>query len=215
VPVCIRPRPKFVLCPRVMDDPSTASPPPRRRISAGWRVVMVIGLFVGLYGLAALTGADEYLTEDRLRSLIENAGVWGWLLFLTVFAVGELMHIPGVVFVGAVSLVYPPLVGVPLAYAGAIVSVVASFWVVRGVGGSALSSLDNRWVKRALAGLDAKPIRTVIVLRLLLWMAPALNYALAMTNIRFRAYLIGSSVGLVLPIVAVALFFYGAIDFFR
>ena len=176
---------------------------------------MVITLFVGLYALAALTGADAYLTEERLRSLIEDAGVWGWLLFLAAFAVGELMHIPGVIFVGAVSLVYPPVVGIPLAYAGAIVSVVVSFWVVRGLGGEALSGLNNRWVKRALASLDAKPIRTVVVLRLLLWMAPALNYALAMTRIRFRAYAIGSCVGLIVPIVGVALFFYGAIDFLR
>ena len=38
-------------------------------------------------------------------------------------------------------------------------------------------------------------MRTVIVLRLLLWIAPPLNYALAMSNIRFREYLVGSDGG--------------------
>ena len=89
---------------------------------------MVVTLVVGLYGLAAVTGADEYLTKEQLRTLMVNAGLWGWVIFLAAFAIGELMHIPGVVFVGAVTLVYPPIIGIPLAYAGAMVSVVVSFW---------------------------------------------------------------------------------------
>jgi uncharacterized membrane protein YdjX (TVP38/TMEM64 family) len=40
------------------------------------------------------------------------------------------------------------------------------------------------------------------VLRLFLWLAPALNYALALSPIRYRDYLAGSAIGLVVPVGA-------------
>ena len=58
-----------------------------------------------------------------------------------------------------------------------------------------------------LARLDERPVTTVIVLRTLLWLAPPLNYALALSSIRFRHYLIGSALGLLLPVAGAALFF--------
>lgn len=176
------------------------------------RLAVVLGLFIALYIIATATGLDDYFTQERLQGLLVNAGAWGWLLFLVAFALGELVHIPGVVFVGAATLVYTPWVSVPLAYAGALLSVVVSFGVVRKVGGTALGAIKNKWVRRALDGLDANPIKTVFVLRLLLWMAPALNYALAMTRIRFKDYLIGSALGLIIPILGLVAFLYGAMS---
>jgi len=47
----------------------------------------------------------------------------------------------------------------------------------------------------------------VIVLRLALWMAPPVNYLLAMSSVTFRDYALGSAIGLAPPVVAIALFF--------
>jgi len=44
-------------------------------------------------------------------------------------------------------------------------------------------------------------------LRMLFQTAPAVNYALAMSGIRFRTYLIGTLIGLPLPIAAYCIFF--------
>ena len=52
-----------------------------------------------------------------------------------------------------------------------------------------------------------RPLRTVVLLRIVLWMSPQLNYALALTGISFRNYLLGSAFGLIWPIVIMALFF--------
>ena len=74
-------------------------------------------------------------------------------------------------------------------------------------GGRALSQLERPFLKRILQKLDERPIRAVLVLRMLLWLAPALNYTLAMTDLRFRDYLIGSALGLVIPVAGATLFF--------
>ena len=50
-------------------------------------------------------------------------------------------------------------------------------------------------------------IRTVFLLRLFLWLAPALNYALALTHVKYRDYLIGSALGLIVPVAGAALLF--------
>lgn len=47
-------------------------------------------------------------------------------------------------------------------------------------------------------------IVTVVVLRLLLFMTPAVNYALALTPLRFRDFLLGSAIGLIPGVILFA-----------
>jgi uncharacterized membrane protein YdjX (TVP38/TMEM64 family) len=46
-----------------------------------------------------------------------------------------------------------------------------------------------------------------VLLRLLLQTVPALNYALALSGVSFRQYLLGTALGLPLPIVLYCIFF--------
>jgi uncharacterized membrane protein YdjX (TVP38/TMEM64 family) len=78
---------------------------------------------------------------------------------------------------------------------------------IRALGGDALRLLENRVAVRILRELDAHPIASVGLLRVLFQTVPALNYALAMSGIRFRAYIIGTLVGLPLPIAVYCIFF--------
>ena len=52
---------------------------------------------------------------------------------------------------------------------------------------------------------DGCPIATVALLRAVLVLSPPLNYALALTSLRFFDHLLGSALGLVVPIGAAAL----------
>lgn len=78
---------------------------------------------------------------------------------------------------------------------------------IRAIGGDALRLLKNRVAVRLLRGLDAHPITSVALLRVLFQTVPALNYALAMSGIKFRTYLIGTLIGLPLPIAVYCIFF--------
>jgi len=60
---------------------------------------------------------------------------------------------------------------------------------------------------RLLGRLDAHPVSSVALLRTLFQTAPALNYALAMSGIEFRRYLVGTLIGLPLPIALYCVFF--------
>ncbi len=177
------------------------------------RLALLAVFLVGLFVLGSVTGWADRFTLDGVRDTIADAGVWGFAVFIAAFAVGELLHVPGFLFVAAAVLAYGRLYGGLAAYIGAVVSVVVSFAVVRGVGGRALGTLKNERVRRILDKLEERPVRVVAILRIVLWMAPPLNYALALSPVRFRDYFVGSALGLILPMIVASAFIDWFIQF--
>ena len=170
------------------------------------RLALLAAFLGGLFVFGWASGWADRFTLDGVRESIQGAGAWGVLLFFGVFALGELLHVPGILFVAAAVLAYGRVAGGLTAYAGALSSVVVSFAVVRAVGGRPLGSLKNARLRRVLDRLEERPVRVVALLRLVLWMAPPLNYALALSPVRFRDYVLGSALGLVVPLALAAAF---------
>jgi len=182
--------------------------PEKKKPGVNWlRIGLLVALTAGLWIFGKQSGLIDDFDVERVREMVRDAGVLGVIVYIGIFALGELVHIPGIVFVAAGLLSWGKVLGFPISLLASVVSVSVSFVVVRVVGGRALASLNRPLFKRVLDRLDQRPIRTVVVLRLLLFLAPPLNYALAMTNLRFRDYVIGSAIGLVLPLLGVALLF--------
>jgi uncharacterized membrane protein YdjX (TVP38/TMEM64 family) len=170
------------------------------------RLVALLALIVGLIVLGRVTGLHDKLSIDYLRTTVPRLGVWGIVAFIAAFCVGELIHVPGIVFVAVAMLIYGPWLGFPLGLVGAVTSVCVSFGIVRMVGGKALTEIDKPIVRKMMAQLDQRPIRAVTIMRLVLFLFPPLNYALALSNVRFRDYLIGSALGLIPPVLGCAIF---------
>jgi len=186
------------------DAPSDVAASGRRRWA---RVAALVAVTAALVVGARTTGLGAHLHAEEIRASIAAAGVWGPVAYLVVFSIGELVHIPGAVFVAAAVIAYGRAFGCGLAFIGALVSLSVSFAVVRGVGGQPLEAVRWRFLRRMLDHLEDHPIRTIALLRLVLWMTPQLNYALALSSVRFRSYLIGSALGLVAPIIVLSLAF--------
>src|SRR5215813_1494503 len=192
---------------------SRPSERPTSTSAASWlarlRLIAALALALLLLGIGRALDLQQHLTVESLRATIASAGTAGVVLYVIAFCLGELLHVPGLVFVAAGVLAYGPVLGGPLAFLGAVAAVSVSFWVVRAIGGRPLGELRIRWVRRALARLDARPIATIALLRLVLILSPPLNYALALSQVSFAHYFLGSVLGLVAPIaLAVTLFDY-------
>ncbi len=191
--------------PESADDKSGGGEPNSKGVSK-IRIAVLIGVLVGTFILAKATGVTERLSLEAIRDYIEGAGAIGFVVFLAVFAIGELVHVPGTIFVAAAVLAYGRLLGGVVGYAGALLSVVVSFYVVRKIGGQPLAAIEKPWVVKIFQKLEDEPVRWTAILRLVFWMLPALNYGLAMSPIRARDYIVGSALGLIIPI-ALASFF--------
>lgn len=170
------------------------------------RIGLVVFLFVASFAVLYALDVSPLEVLEWLKHALVEMGAFGILLFVAAFIVGELIHIPGLVFVAAAVYAYGTVTGGLVGYVGAVLSVSVSFWIVRLVGGQSLGELKFKIVQRLLARLDERPILIVLVLRLILWMAPPLNYLLAMSTVRFRDYFIGSAVGLIAPVGLASVF---------
>jgi uncharacterized membrane protein YdjX (TVP38/TMEM64 family) len=171
------------------------------------RLLLVIGFLLGLFLLFEALGIRAQFSLEALQELILMHPVAGLLLFILLFTLGNLIQIPGWIFLAAAVLALGRVYGGIATYLAAIVSCVFTFLTIRYLGGNALRELDNRLAQRLLAGLDRHPLVSIIVLRTLFQTVPALNYSLALSGVPFRTYLLGTLLGLPLPIALYCLFF--------
>lgn len=168
------------------------------------RLAALVLVFVALFGVGYGLGLDEYVEAERIRALVESWGALGPLAFIVIFALGELMHVPGGVFVAGAIVIWGPYVGGLIGFVGANVSVAFSFVFVRTIGGKALDTIERPLVRRLLARIDEHPVLVVAALRSIFFALPALNYALALTRIRFRDHALGSALGLIPQLIGIA-----------
>jgi uncharacterized membrane protein YdjX (TVP38/TMEM64 family) len=172
---------------------------PASRIGAAVVVVLLVAGAVA----ARRSGLDADSIQARLLSL----GIFAAPAFIAAFALGELLHLPGILFVVAARVVFGPTVGLALGYAGAVVALTVSFVVARHLVAAARATRDPwrpKWrpLCATFERLESHPVKSIALLRLVLWLAPPLTYALAATKIRARDHLVGCAVGLVVPVIA-------------
>lgn len=167
-------------------------------------VFLFLAILLAVFELSGLRGHfDLHFLQQRI---LENK-VSGLLVFVLLFSLGNLIQIPGWVFLAAAVLELGRSWGGLATYVAATISCGVTFLTIRCIGGDALRQLDSKIATRILARLDAHPVTSVALLRVLFQTVPALNYALAMSGVRFRNYMIGTLLGLPLPIALYCLFF--------
>ena len=187
-----------------MTSHPTAHPSPARK---RWRWVAVL-VFTGLLAwLLHASGLREHLNLQALRDGFNQHRLWGFAVFTGLFVLANLMHVPGGFFLAAAVLALGPLWGALTTYVAASVACIVTFVVIRALGADALRELKGRLARRLFNRLDAQPLRSVVLLRLVFHSVPALNYTLALSGVRLRHYVLGTVLGLPLPIAASTLLF--------
>ena len=172
------------------------------------RIFFVISFMVILFILADATGLRERITTTYIKNLFLEHKLVGSVLFVSLFAIGNIFYIPGWVFlVGGILAVGEWYAG-PLAFLGGVASSVLSYILVGLAGKDALRALEKkRYAKLFFKHLDDKPIRTIILLRFIFQTAPFLNYALILSKVRFRDFWWGTFFGLPIPIFLYCIFY--------
>ena len=170
--------------------------------------LLAVFLFLALLLLIfQLSGLREHFNLPFLQQKITENRVNGLLIFILIFSLGNLIQIPGWVFLAAAVLTLGKAWGAAATYIAAMVSCIITFLTIRFLGGNALRQIKNKLAIGLLDKLDAHPIGIILLLRILFQTVPALNYTLAMSGVKFRDYLIGTLLGLPLPILLYCLFF--------
>lgn len=165
------------------------------------RLALLGGVLVSLFVVAKACHITDRFTSEGIINAVNRAGMWGPLIFQMMFILGELLHFPGLLFVGGAVFLWGRWFGGLLGICSSLVAVSVAFMVSRVVGGSVLDAIQNKFVRRILEKVQQHPIFAVAVLRLLTILHPGMNNLLAFTSISFLNFFVGSALGLFTPLV--------------
>lgn len=171
------------------------------------RLLAVLGFLALLWVGFSLLGLGGHFEPRAIRQDLSLHPIGGLLLFAGLFALGNLLQVPGWIFLASAVFALGAAWGGVMTYLAAALSCVVSFLLIRAIGSDALRELKHPWARRLFRQLDAAPVRSVAALRLMFQTMPALNVALALSGVGFRDYLAGTLLGLPIPILAYCLLF--------
>ena len=135
-----------------------------------------------------------------VRRTVLAAGLWAPVLFVVLQGVLTVTPVPRSIFTVAAGVLFGAIGGLLLTITGTAIAAAAAYWLARLVGGRFVERHLHRpqvaWVR---ARLDRSSLLAMVSLRLI----PAvpfsvLNYAAALSRVRFAPYLLGTVLG-VLP----------------
>ena len=171
------------------------------------RIIFVLGFLALLLLAVQWSGLRQNFSLAFLRQTLMGNRWEGLALFVLLFSLGNLVQVPGWIFLASAVLVLGKLDGGMATYVAASISCAITFVSVRWVGGDAIQQLNGKLAQRMLSKLHAHPIRNVIVLRTVFQTLAALNYTLAMSGIGFKKYMLATMLGLPFPIAVYCVFF--------
>ena len=159
-----------------------------------WKSVILLALLASLVAGVHLSGASQYLQQDRLRELIAGFGAWGPAIYISIYALAPVLFLPGLPITIAGGIIFGPFWGVIYTITGATIGASLAFLVAR--------YLARDWVAAKLSGprwakLDTEVAQhgwKVVAFTRLIPAFPfnLLNYAFGLTKIPFTHYLLAT-----------------------
>lgn len=159
--------------------------------------MMVIGVVAWLYA----SGTYAAIDPDRMRGWLQDAGAWGGVLFVLAYGVLQPLGVRSVFFLLCAPLVWEPATAFVLSWLGTLVASIAAFTFARFVGRAWVQRRLPPGVRRLDDRLVMRGLRTVLLLRLIFYTAPTLQFALGVSRVRVGPFLLGTMLGVV-PLTA-------------
>lgn len=166
-------------------------------------VYIVLG-FAVLIGILVWSRESGLLSEfqgEELKNTVLGFGVWAPVVYIAFYAAASLLFIPGSPITLVGGALFGPLYGTLYTILGATVGAVLAFQLARALGHKFVHSGTGK-VSQKLHAYDDKIAKngflTVLILRLVpLFPFNALNFALGLTRVSFRDYLLGTFLGII------------------
>ncbi|MGI5128505.1 TVP38/TMEM64 family protein [Pseudonocardia sp. CA-107938] len=167
------------------------------RVLAGVALTALVG--VGALLAWRLGGAAD------IRATVAAAGMWAPLLFLGVHSLVTVSPFPRTIFTVAAGVLFGSTAGLLLTVTATMVSAAAAFWLVRAAGAG---FVERHAPRAAVAWVGERVERRGLLAMVSLRLIPMLpfsvvNYASALSGVRFLPFLVGTLVGVLPGTVAV------------
>lgn len=168
-------------------------------------ILVTLGLLWQWLAMADLLGVDALVDMAR-GSLAWNDEPWAALVVMALYAAASLVMFPLSLMVALTGLIFGPWWGLGYALAGTLGASMLNWWVGRRIGREALMRHGGKHLQGLSRYLSGRGIRTMMVVNLLP-LAPftLTNMMAGAFHLRFRDYMIGSTLGIVPGLAAMTL----------
>lgn len=188
---------------------TTKSHGTRSRLRAAVVLLAVIALAV-LVVQSGMLGTIG--NEEELQATVDDAGVWGPLLYLVLMVVLVPLNVPGILFVVPATTLFGTAGGVALSLTGGFLASAVGIVGARKLGRRALEHRLPERVRKMERRLSERGFWAVAVARCFAFLFQPLDWLCGLSSIPMRTALGGTLVGLVPPTLVIALTGGGILD---
>ncbi len=165
-------------------------------------------------------GLTGYLNEEELKAVIENAGLWGPVVFMLIYLIAPSLMLPGLPITVIGGILFGPVWGTVYVIFSATGGATLAFLISRYMGREWVEAKLKSFGGTRLKELDAKVAdqgwKVVAFTRLIpLFPFNFLNYAFGLTKIRLSHYVLASFIFMLPGAVAYVVFSSSLLDIFR
>ena len=164
-----------------------------RTLKAAALVLFVITAVV----IVRFTPVKEFLTAERLGHFLENAGLLAPLVYMIVYAVGVCLFVPGTLLTTLGAAIFGPYFGFIYVWVGAMIGSSLAFFIGRYLGRDFAASLIGDRLRKYDEAIERNGFATVLYLRLVYFPFTPMNFGMGLTRVRFRDYLWGTALGII------------------
>ena len=176
------------------------------------RIAVLVAVGVAL-GSAWALGLFDLLADPReAAAVLREAGGWGYLLYLVSFSLLAPFFVPGIAFVVPAAMIWPRWLALGLSILGAGGAGTVGFAFARFLARDWVAARTPARLRAWDAALQARPVRTVVWIRLLTAFFPPAHWALGLSGVGYGSFVLGTMLGLTPLIVALTFLGGGLMD---
>lgn len=162
-------------------------------VSLGIAVVAAIAVFAGGH-------AEALRDREQLAALVERAGALGPVLFVALIVALFPVFLIGPPVWASLAL-WPAPLAIFYSSMGCLAASLLFYALARSLGREWAQPRIPDGIRKYEDALVERPLRTIVVMRLLIWANPAVDLLIGVSRVRPRDYLLATAVGL-LPATA-------------
>lgn len=144
---------------------------------------------------------STFLSPEELRENVDSYGSLGPLFFILIYIFATVFFLPGAPISIAAGLIFGPILGTIYVIIGATIGATIAFYVARYLGEEYVSGLlkgGHKKIHEYDKKIKENGLGVVLFLRLLpIFPFNGLNFALGLTKVKSRDYILGTLVGII------------------
>jgi uncharacterized membrane protein YdjX (TVP38/TMEM64 family) len=155
-------------------------------------VVLVIALLVVAYFSGVL---EQVAHPQALARTLVDMGPWGYVAFVLAYTLLQPFGVPGTVFIIAAPLIWPWQTAFVLSMIGTMSASVVGFSFARFMARDWIAARIPARLRKYEDALERRAFQTIVLLRLVFWMAQALHFFFGVSKVGFWTHFWGSLLG--------------------